>query len=133
MGAHVEKNQIAPEVKAAWQAGAPRSHPIRAVDQTQFTGLSLGDLVNEMATADRVDIVGVLPRALGEALLGADGDQPPTRPANRFAYFTPRRERVLPYRNVKVMGRVIQRWSAGLVCFRNWTERSSSQTRPEAA
>jgi hypothetical protein len=121
---------MAPEVHAAWRA---RGHPIEAVEQTQLMGFSLGELVGELTVAHRVDIVGVLPRALGEALLDADGDQPTTRPADRFVYFTPRRERVLAYRHEKVMGRVIQRWSAGLVCFQNWTERSSSRDPAESA
>lgn len=66
------EERIAPEVSAALRASGVESRPIKAIEQTDLTGLSLMSLVTEMSTARRVEVVGVLPRVLGEALLATD-------------------------------------------------------------
>jgi hypothetical protein len=119
----VTKEREAPEVHAARREAGLRSHPITAVSQTEFTGLSFVSLVTEMDAASKVDILGVLPRTLGEALLAADVTENQARSASDFTYMTPSRERVSAYRHENVMGRVIQRWQAGITCFMNWTEK----------
>jgi hypothetical protein len=133
--------RLAPEVTAARvQSGVSgvsgvSEEAIGNVTLTELTGASLVDLVAQMRSAERVDIVGVLPRALGEALLAGEptgtgdegGDEAPPRPSESV-YLTPSRERVAAYRHKDVMGRVVQRWSSGLSCFRNWTTRSMSKT-----
>jgi hypothetical protein len=128
----VTRERVAPEVSAARREAGLKSHPITAVLQTEFTGLSLVSLVEQMDSASRVDILGVLPRVLGEALLTGNGTtENRARSADDFTYMTPSRERVLAYRHENVMGRVIQRWVAGLTCFRNWTEKQRARNAGE--
>lgn len=135
--------RLAPEVAAARAAGGigeVSDVAIGAVTQTELTGVPIVDLVERMHSAARVDIVGVLPRAVGQALMTAEpgetsGTEPsgagrptgPPRPTSERFYLTPSRERVAAYRHVHVMGRVVQRWWSGMSCFRNWTTRHMNE------
>jgi hypothetical protein len=120
----VSEERFAPEVSAALRETGAEPRPIKAIEQTDLTGLSLMTLVAEMNTAPRVDVLGVFPRVLGEALLATEATDltPPSGPRS-LTYFTPDRERVLAYRHEDHLGPVIQRWNTGLVCFRNWSAR----------
>jgi hypothetical protein len=120
----MQGDNIAPEV-----AAAQRERGLLGVSTTAVTGLSLDHLVQRMTSASNITIVGVLPRALAEALLDAEAAPSTDGSASRrvLRYLTPSAERMSTYRQSDILGRFIQRWHAGLVGFRNWASRAESR------
>lgn len=81
-------------------------------------------LLEEIAAADKVDIVGTLPWQCAARLMEITSrrqldNQPVVQPAD-VRYFTPARNRITIYRNADALGTLVQRWIAGVSGVRNW-------------
>jgi hypothetical protein len=83
-------------------------------------------LLEEILAADRVDIVGVLPWQCGARLVELaarrrDAGQSVIHPT-AVRYLTPARDRITLYRHSGVLGRLVQRWIAGVCALSNWLQ-----------
>ena len=81
-------------------------------------------LLEEMAAADSLDIVGVLPWRCSAILMEITAQlrqagQPTVEPS-QVRYYTPARDRVIVYRHSEVLGPLVQRWIGGITGLRNW-------------
>jgi len=81
-------------------------------------------LLEEMALADSLEIVGVLPWQCASLLMEISAKQldahRETVQASNVRYFTPARDCIAVYRNSEVLGPLVQRWIAGITGLRNW-------------
>jgi hypothetical protein len=81
-------------------------------------------LLEEIALADSLEIVGILPWQCASLLMEISARHVhanrETVRASNVRYFTPARDRVAVYRHSEVLGPLVQRWFAGITGFRNW-------------
>ncbi|MEZ0112352.1 hypothetical protein ABH920_006371 [Catenulispora sp. EB89] len=87
-------------------------------------GPDIEGLMQEVIAADVVDILGVLPWPCAERLIELEGERTreglPVIHPRQVRYLTPARDRITLYRHSGVLGRVVQRWVAGITGLRNW-------------
>lgn len=87
-------------------------------------GPDIEGLMQEVIAADVVDILGVLPWPCAERLIELEKQRTreglPVIHPREVRYLTPARDRITLYRHSGVLGRVVQRWVAGITGLRNW-------------
>lgn len=139
-----EQRRVPIEIRAAQRAIGQQEpvEPGRGASGSAATmfspiGPDLDDLLNEVLSADFVEIVGMLPLQCATRLIEleeqrkAAGEPYIRRLAVR--YYTPARDTIAVYRHSGVLGTLVQRWVAGTTGLRNWLLPSGSGVEDERA
>jgi len=87
-------------------------------------GRDADQILEEIAAAEKVDIVGTLPWQCAARLMEITArrqlaGERVIQPSD-VRYFTPARNRITIYRNADTLGTLVQRWIAGVSGVRNW-------------